>query len=148
MKIIKAFCSKFSQPKENIDFVTTGPNMYVSFVSPSGSYSGSSIYYWAIFDFHDATTDGVKVPGTSCDEVLENPVGTFRSPRNTLVFKEAIEDIVCNYRIKANQVLFSRIALSMENEHFKTNVKKCKKCWGNENHQGLLLQVLPAQGKY
>ena len=62
-RIIKAFCSEFSSPKENIDFVTTGPNMYVSFVSASGSYSGSSIYYWAIFDFHDTRVDGETIPG-------------------------------------------------------------------------------------
>ena len=132
-RIIKAFCSKFSQPKENIDFITTGPNMYISFVSPTGSYSGSSIYYWAIFDFHEARTDGAKVAGTLCDEVLESPSGKFRSPRNTLVFKEATEDIVCNYKIKSKEILFSRIALSIEATHFKTNEKKCRKCWDNES---------------
>ena len=41
--------------------MTRGAAMYISFLSPGGSYSGSSIYYWAIYDFHDATLDGEKI---------------------------------------------------------------------------------------
>ena len=60
-RIVKAFCSHFSEAKENLDFVTSGRSLYISFVSPSGSYSGSSIYYWAIYDFHDASLDGERI---------------------------------------------------------------------------------------
>ena len=60
-RIVKAFCSHFSEAKESTDFVTRGRSLYISFVSPSGSYSGSSIYYWAIYDFHDASLDGERV---------------------------------------------------------------------------------------
>ena len=77
---LKAFCSKFSAATENIDYVSSGPNLFVNFVSSSGSYSGSSIYYWAIYDFHESTSDGEKVIGTRCDETLtihNNPRADF-----------------------------------------------------------------------
>ena len=60
-RIVKAFYSHFSEAQENVDFVTRGQSLYISFLSPSGSYSGSSISYWAIYDFHDASLDGQRI---------------------------------------------------------------------------------------
>ena len=133
-KIIKAFCNGFSQPKENIDFVTAGPNMFINYVSTSGSYSGSSIYYWAIYDFHEALLDGERVQSTVCDELLDtsgNEVKQFRSPRNTLVYKNAKEDISCRYFISANKDEYARVALEVKNINIKKTKGSCSKCWGN-----------------
>ena len=69
-KIIKAFCSSFSEAKEDIDYITKGSSMFINFVSNSGSYSGSSIYYWAIYDFHEASIDGDIVEDSICDQQL------------------------------------------------------------------------------
>ena len=133
-KIIKTFCSGFSQVKENIDFITTGPNMYISFVSPTGSYSSSFLYYWATYDFHETVIEGDSVPGTLCDQTLSphnNPHRTFRSPRNTLIFKNT-PAVVCDYRIAAKKIEFSRISLSITSLDFNKNKDKCQTCWNNK----------------
>ena len=133
-RIIKTFCSRFSQVKENIDFITSGPNMYVSFFSPTGSYSSSFLYYWATYDFHETATDGDPVPGSLCDQTFSphnNPKRTFRSPRNTLIFKNAPKDVVCEYKIAAKEREFSRISLSILKLDFNKNGVKCKICWNN-----------------
>lgn len=85
-RVIKVFCSSFSPPRENEDFVSTGAALLVTFISRSGSYSGSSIYYWAIYDFHETKPDGEHVADTICDETIDTPM-RFRSPRNSLVYK-------------------------------------------------------------
>ena len=141
---LKAFCSKFSAATENIDYVSSGPNLFVNFVSSSGSYSGSSIYYWAIYDFHEATSDGEKVLGTRCDETLtihNNPSGRFQSPRNTLIFKDPEHDVECTYHIVADPRIFSRISLKITDIKLKSKDEKCNKCWQNSE-----LDHLEAEG--
>ena len=106
--------------------------MFISFVSPTGSYSGSSIYYWAIYDFHDDSTDGDRIDNTLCDEEFSSPTGVIRSPKNTLLFKDPAEEVVCNYNIGTKSTQFSRISLKINDTNFKSVEKKCKKCWENE----------------
>ena len=80
-----------------------------SFLSRTGSYSGSSLQYWAQYDFFDASTDGERVEGTLCDERIRAPSRgggrkSFRSPRNSLVFKKNNGDdgaIECRYDMSA-----------------------------------------------
>ena len=72
--------------------------------------------------------------GTQCDELLtmqNNKNGTFRSPRNTLIYKNAQGPIKCNYKIQSDTRLFKRISLTVRNINLKSNVKKCKRCWDN-----------------
>ena len=135
-KIIKAFCSSFSEPKENIDYITTGSSMFINFVSNSGSYSGSSIYYWAIYDFHESSLDGDKVEDAICDEVFHinnNQKRTFQSPRNSLIYKNSQKDFSCSYRIVSNEHFFSRISLTITELNFKSEQKRCKQCWNNND---------------
>ena len=83
--------------------------MPLSFLSRTGSYSGSSLQYWAQYDFFDASTDGERVEGTLCDERIRAPSRgggrkSFRSPRNSLVFKKNNGDdgaIECRYDVSA-----------------------------------------------
>ena len=140
-KIITAFCDGFSQPLENIDFITKGQNMFVNFVSKTGSYSGSSIYYWAVYDFHNSQTDGVKVSGSLCDEYFTsdsgNVSGTFGSPRNSLIYKQSDDrDIECTYSFYSNKWRYSRIAITILKTHFKRGHAACGDCWReNDNLQ-------------
>ena len=60
-----------------------------------------------------------------------NKNGTFRSPRNTLIYKNAQGPIKCTYKIQADTRLFKRISLTVRNINLKSNVKKCKRCWDN-----------------
>ena len=55
-QVIKTFCDGFSRPMEKYDFVSTGNALVVNFLSLTGSYSGSSLQYWAQYDFFDAST--------------------------------------------------------------------------------------------
>ena len=92
-------------------------------------FPGSSIYYWAIYDFHDARVSGVPVAGTACDEVLSGGEGgTLRSPRNSLVFRHApapsSRPLVCRYSIRAEDSLHSRIALTLDKLNFKAEMKQ------------------------
>ena len=135
-RIIKTFCSSFSQVMENIDFVTEGHNMYVSFVSPTGSYSSSFLYYWATYDFHEAAIEGDKIAGTLCDQILtaqNNPEGKFQSPRNTLIFKNARTAVICDYKIAASEREFSRVSLSITSLDFTKTGVSCRTCWNNQN---------------
>ena len=135
-RIIKSFCSSFSQVMENIDFITEGHNMYVSFVSPTGSYSSSFLYYWATYDFHEAAIEGDQIAGTVCDQILtqqNNPEGKFQSPRNTLIFKNAETAVTCDYKIAAKQREFSRISLSITSLDFTKTGVNCRTCWNNPN---------------
>lgn len=61
-RIIKTFCDTFSRPMEKIDFVSTGRSLYVRFESKTGSYSGSSLYYWAHYDFFNNSKFGEPIP--------------------------------------------------------------------------------------
>ncbi len=72
-----AWCDGFSRPaRRRDDFVSSSSSssspsaLTVNFLSFAGSYSGSSLQWWAQYDFFDGRTDGLKVEGTSCDEVF------------------------------------------------------------------------------
>lgn len=70
-KLITSFCDTGSPPAADIgDFVSSGPAMYVQFISSSGSYFGSSLDYWILFDFFNAFRYGAPVDNTQCDEMF------------------------------------------------------------------------------
>lgn len=123
-KIIKTFCDTFSKAMEKHDFVSTGNSLFVRFESKTGSYSGSSLYYWAHYDFFNDTKLGEPVPGTPCDEVFtswKTRRGRLRSPLNTLVYKQATatEDVHCLYRFVTDKRLFARVILTINDINFK-----------------------------
>ncbi|KAJ9589347.1 hypothetical protein L9F63_017452, partial [Diploptera punctata] len=123
-RIIKTFCDTFSRAMEKHDFVSTGNSLFVRFESKTGSYSGSSLYYWAHYDFFNNSRYGDRVPDTSCDEVFSSwrsPSGWFRSPLNTLVYKRSdpTEDVRCLYRFVTDKRLYARVILSIETINFK-----------------------------
>ena len=137
-KVIKTFCDGFSRPMEKYDFVSTGSALVVNFLSRTGSYSGSSLQYWAQYDFFDASTDGERVEGTECDERIraaKRGQKSFRSPRNSLVFKkneaEGDEAIECRYdMLAADQAEFSRLQLNVNRLHMKEG-----NCGGEEREE-------------
>lgn len=123
-KVIKTFCDTFSRPMEKIDFVSTGRSMYVRFLSKTGSYSGSSLYYWAHYDFFNNTKLGAAVPNTLCDEVFyawDHPAGSLRSPLNTLIYKRISQtsDVRCQYKFVTDKRLFARVVIEMISINFK-----------------------------
>lgn len=121
---------------EKIDFVSTGRSMYVKFVSKTGSYSGSSLYYWAHYDFFNNTKYGAAVPNTLCDEVFyawDHPAGTLRSPLNTLIYKRiaSSSDVRCQYKFVNDNRIFARIVIEMISILFKEipySVSPCTRC--------------------
>ncbi|XP_071443297.1 uncharacterized protein [Hetaerina americana] len=166
-RIIKTFCDTFSRPMEKHDFISSGNALFVRFESKTGSYSGSSLYYWAHYDFFNDTKTGEPVPGTSCDEVyaswrvpppIQQPPlppgsqpsssttpppprspfsGRFRSPLNTLVYKQSglggvPTDVTCLYRFVTDRRLFARVILTLEAVRFKDHPFSpvpCSDCW-------------------
>jgi hypothetical protein len=133
-KIIKTFCDTFSRPLEKVDFVSTSSSLFVRFESKTGSYSGSSLYYWAHYDFFNNTHWGEVVGGTVCDEVFRSwtrPAGRFASPLNTLVFKNEGKPIFCRYRFLSTKRLFARVIVTIENLNFKYNQDSCVNCWSD-----------------
>uniref|UniRef100_A0A1B6CMX3 CUB domain-containing protein n=1 Tax=Clastoptera arizonana TaxID=38151 RepID=A0A1B6CMX3_9HEMI len=136
-KIIKTFCDTFSRAMEKHDFVSSGSALFVRFESKTGSYSGSSLYYWAHYDFFNNTKFGHPVPDTQCDEEFTswNSVsGVFRSPMNTLVYKrpEMAGSLRCRYRFVTDRRLFARIVLTISSLNFKDhplNSEPCNECW-------------------
>jgi hypothetical protein len=62
-KIIKTFCDTFSRAMEKHDFVSSTESLFVRFESKTGSYSGSSLYYWAHYDFFDNRKSGEPLAG-------------------------------------------------------------------------------------
>jgi hypothetical protein len=62
-KIIKTFCDTFSRAMEKHDFVSSTESLFVRFESKTGSYSGSSLYYWAHYDFFDDRKSGEPLAG-------------------------------------------------------------------------------------
>lgn len=120
---------------EKIDFVSTGKSMYVKFMSKTGSYSGSSLYYWAHYDFFNNTKFGAAVPNTLCDEVFyawDHPYGILRSPRNTLIYKRisSNSDVRCQYKFVTDTRLFSRVIIDMISINFKeiAYASTCTRC--------------------
>lgn len=122
-RIVKTFCDTFSRPMEKVDFVSTGRSLFVRFDSRTGSYSGSSLYYWAHYDFFNNTKFGEAVPNTLCDEVFhawKHPQGEVRSPLNTLIYKRtAGSDVRCQYRFVTDKRLFARVVVEVTAIAFK-----------------------------
>lgn len=134
-KIVKTFCDTFSRPMEKVDFISSGRSLYVRFESKTGSYSGSSLYYWAHYDFFNNTKFGDAVPNTLCDEVFfawKHPNGKIRSPMNTLIFKRtAGSDVRCQYRFVTDKRLFARVVVEVTSVTFKEipyNINTCTRC--------------------
>lgn len=135
-RVIKTFCDTFSKPMEKVDFVSTGRSMFVKFVSRTGSYSGSSLYYWGHYDFFNNTKFGSGVPNTLCDEVFyawEHPHGILRSPLNTLIYKRiaSTSDVRCQYKFVNDKRAFARVVIEMISISFKEipySVSPCTRC--------------------
>ncbi|CAD7088052.1 unnamed protein product [Hermetia illucens] len=134
-RIIKTFCDTFSRPMEKVDFVSTSPSLYVRFESKTGSYSGSSLYYWAHYDFFNNTKFGDAVPNTLCDEIFyawKHPGGKIRSPLNTLIFKRTgTTDVRCQYKFVTDSRLHARAVVEVTSVSFKEvpyNVNVCTRC--------------------
>lgn len=150
-KIIKTFCDTFSKAMEKHDFVSTGNSLFVRFESKTGSYSGSSLYYWAHYDFFNNTKLGEAVPGKPCDEVFASwrqIKGTVRSPLNTLVYKQgtASEDVMCLYRFVTDRRLFARVILTVNTINFKEhpyNPGPCNNCIEDRVDKLLIWEPLP-----
>ncbi|XP_063904565.1 uncharacterized protein LOC135123655 isoform X1 [Zophobas morio] len=150
-KIIKTFCDTFSKAMEKHDFVSTGNALFVRFESKTGSYSGSSLYYWAHYDFFNNTKLGEPVPGKSCDEVFASwrqTRGWLRSPLNTLVYKQAqsSEDVQCLYRFVTDKRLFARVILTITGIHFKENPYNqgpCSNCLEDRVDKLVMWEPLP-----
>lgn len=144
-RIIKTFCDTFSRPMEKHDFVSTGSALFVRFESKTGSYSGSSLYYWAHYDFFNNTHFGKAVEGTSCDEEFSSwnsVTGYLRSPLNTLVYKRSTTApyLACRYTFLTDRRLYARVILTITSINFKEhpyNVGTCNDCWGGR-HDKLL----------
>lgn len=135
-KIIKTFCDTFSKPMEKHDFVSSSNALFVKFESKTGSYSGSSLYYWAHYDFFNATRFGDPVPGTECDETFASwklRSGRLRSPLNTLVYKRPGDpplDLSCTYTFITDKRLYARVILTLESVSFKDHPHaRCGHCW-------------------
>ncbi|CAG9817898.1 unnamed protein product [Phaedon cochleariae] len=150
-KIIKTFCDTFSKAMEKHDFVSTGNSLFVRFESKTGSYSGSSLYYWAHYDFFNNTKLGEAVPGKQCDEVFaswKQTKGWLRSPLNTLIYKQSqsSEDVTCLYRFVTDKRLFARIILTITNVYFKEhpyNPGPCTNCLEDRVDKLVVWEPLP-----
>lgn len=77
--------------------------LHFSVGSRIGSYSGSSINFWAHYDFfNNSQREGVKTFGTECDVVYEPATrtsGQWISPYNTMLYKRSTDssDLKCRY---------------------------------------------------
>ncbi|KAJ8912184.1 hypothetical protein NQ315_003788 [Exocentrus adspersus] len=150
-KIIKTFCDTFSKAMEKHDFVSTGNALFVRFESKTGSYSGSSLYYWAHYDFFNNTKLGEPVPGKQCDEVFASwrqTRGWLRSPLNTLVYKQtqSSEDVTCLYRFVTDRRLFARVILTVTTVYFKEhpyNPGPCTNCLEDRVDKLVVWEPLP-----
>ncbi|XP_023332424.1 cubilin [Eurytemora carolleeae] len=127
-RVLKVFCDGVPQSNKKKNYISTGPTMFVNFVSHLGSYSGSSIYYWGVFDFHDTETNGEKVLNSRCDEDFTSNSGTIRSPINSLLFLNPRTDVKCKYRIRGNPTQYRRISLLLEYTKFPSTSKTCHSC--------------------
>ncbi|XP_049853179.1 cubilin-like [Schistocerca gregaria] len=139
-RIIKTFCDTFSRAMEKHDFVSSGNALFVRFESKTGSYSGSSLYYWAHYDFFNASRSGDPVAGSACDEVFpawRSASGRLRSPLNTLVYKRSPDhhhSVRCQYRFITDRRLFARVILTIESMGFKDHpysAVSCTDCWSD-----------------
>lgn len=143
-RIIKTFCDTFSRPMEKIDFVSTGRSLYIRFHSKTGSYSGSSLYYWAHYDFFNNTKFGEPIINTICDEVFyawKHSRGNIRSPMNTLIYKRNSGiDLRCQYKFITDKRLFARVLIEVTAVTFKElpySGNACTRC--HEEHVDKLI---------
>ena len=146
-RIIKTFCDTFSKPMEKHDFVSTSNALFVRFESKTGSYSGSSLYYWAHFDFFNATKFGEPVPNTECDEVFsswKSQSGKLRSPLNTLLYKrpgDPPSDLSCTYTFVTDRRLFARVIVRLRTVNFKDHpYSQCNHCWDSRADRVMLYE--------
>lgn len=153
-KIIKTFCDTFSKPMEKHDFVSSSNALFVRFESKTGSYSGSSLYYWAHYDFFNATRFGEPVPGTECDETFaswKTRTGRLRSPLNTLVYKrpgDPPRDLSCTYTFLTDKRLYARVILTVESLSFKEHpYAQCGHCWDSRVDR-LIVREAPSSGTF
>ncbi|XP_076240876.1 uncharacterized protein LOC143183250 [Calliopsis andreniformis] len=151
-KIIKTFCDTFSKPMEKHDFVSSSNSLFVKFESKTGSYSGSSLYYWAHYDFFNATRFGEPVPGTECDEIFpswKSRSGRLRSPLNTLVYKRPGDspiDLSCTYTFITDKRLYARVILTLESVSFKDHpYAQCGHCWDSQVDR-IIIREPPSTG--
>ncbi|KAG5325618.1 TLL1 protein, partial [Pseudoatta argentina] len=149
-RIIKTFCDTFSKPMEKHDFVSTSNALFVRFESKTGSYSGSSLYYWAHYDFFNATRFGEPTPGTECDEVFaswKTRSGRLRSPLNTLVYKRSGDppaDLSCTYSFITDKRLYARVILVIESINFKEHpYAQCGHCWDSRVDRVIIREPNP-----
>lgn len=89
-------------------------NFYASSVigipsnSRIGSYSGSSINFWAHYDFfNNSQREGLRTADSDCDVVYEPATrvfGHWTSPYNTLLYKRTADasDLKCRYTFQVN----------------------------------------------
>ena len=90
-------------------FLKDGYDLFSNFdwlfieISRVGSYSGSSINFWAHYDFfNNSQPEGIKTADTDCDVVYEPNTrisGQWISPYNTLLYKRSSDssDLKCRY---------------------------------------------------
>ncbi|KAJ8664299.1 hypothetical protein QAD02_005961 [Eretmocerus hayati] len=149
-RIIKTFCDTFSKPMEKHDFVSTSSSLFVRFESKTGSYSGSSLYYWAHYDFFNATRFGEPVPGTECDELFsswKSRQGTIRSPLNTLLYKrpgDPPSDLTCTYSFVTDRRLYARVIVTLYSVAFKEHpYAPCGHCWDSRADRLFLYEPMP-----
>ncbi|XP_066595789.1 uncharacterized protein [Prorops nasuta] len=156
-RIIKTFCDTFSKPMEKYDFVSTSNALFVRFESKTGSYSGSSLYYWAHYDFFNNTKFGDPVPGTECDEKFPSwkfQSGRLRSPLNTLVYKRPGDppaNLICTYSFITDKRLFARVILIVESvtlRNFKDRpYSQCGHCWDSRVDRVIIRESGPDAAK-
>ncbi|XP_015588729.1 uncharacterized protein LOC107264704 [Cephus cinctus] len=152
-RIIKTFCDTFSRPMEKHDFVSTSNALFVRFESKTGSYSGSSLYYWAHYDFFNATKFGDPVPNTECDESFvswKTQSGYLRSPLNTLVYKRSGDppaDLTCTYSFVTDKRLFARVIVTLDVVSLKEHYAQCGNCWDSRADRVILKDTGPDAGK-
>lgn len=148
-KIIKTFCDTFSKPMEKHDFVSTSNALFVRFESKTGSYSGSSLYYWAHYDFFNATRFGEPVQNTECDEIFaswKSQSGKLRSPLNTLLYKRVGDppaDLACTYTFLTDPRLYARVIVKLKSVTFKDHpYASCGNCWDSRADRVIIHEPL------
>ncbi|XP_058796323.1 cubilin [Phymastichus coffea] len=153
-RIIKTFCDTFSKPMEKHDFVSSSSALFVRFESKTGSYSGSSLYYWAHYDFFNATTFGEPVAGTECDETFaswKSQAGRLRSPLNTLLYKRPGDppaDLACTYTFLTDPRLYARVILRLEAVSFKEHpYASCGNCWDSRADRVIVHEPLAEKAR-
>ncbi|KAK2706509.1 hypothetical protein QYM36_016518 [Artemia franciscana] len=121
--IIKTFCDTFSRPMEKHDFISTGNTLFLQFISETGSYSGSSLYYWAHYDFFNNTAFGERISDTECDErfTFLRPRGQFSSPLNTIFYKKGQgHGVNCSLYFTSEPRYYGRIQVKIKSINFKS----------------------------